>query len=253
MATSVRTHVGRFVWHGCNTTDVEKAKAFYSELLGWQIEVWKPGEYDYPMISVGGAQHGGFGPVQGEGVPSHWLGHVCVEDVDETVAKAKANGGSVLVEPMDMPEVGRFAVIADPNGAAFSAYSPEGEAPVSEGVFVWDELVTGDVEAAKAFYTAVIGWTTADMDMGPGGVYTMLRSGGVDRAGILRKPDEMGPAPDAWLAYVGTDDVDATVARAGELGATTLFQGTDIPGVGRIAVLSDPTGAVFGLFKPTAG
>jgi hypothetical protein len=250
MATRVQTQVGRFVWHGLNTTDVEKAKAFYTQLLGWEIEVWKPGEMDYPMISVGGQQHGGFSALQpGQEAPPHWLGHICVENVDATVAKAKSNGGSVLFE-MDMPEVGRFAVIADPAGAAFSAYQPEGDPPASEGVFVWDELIASDVEAAKAFYTKVIGWTTADMDMGEAGVYTLLnRAGDVNAAGILKKPAEMGSAPDSWLTYLATDDVDATAQRAVELGGQLWKEPFDV-GVGRLAVLADSTGAAFGIFKP---
>ena len=193
MATGVQTQVGRFVWHECNTTDIEKSKSFYTELFGWELEVFKPGEIDYPMISVGGATHGGFGALEpGSGTPAHWLGVVWVESVDATVDKAKASGGNVLREAMDMPEVGRFAVIADPAGAAVSIYQPEGEGPVSEGVFVWDELVTSDVEAAKAFYTKVLGWTTADMDMGEAGVYTLLRSGEADRAGIYEEAGRHG-------------------------------------------------------------
>jgi predicted enzyme related to lactoylglutathione lyase len=250
MATGVQTQIGRFVWHGLNTSDVDRATTFYTKLLGWQIEVYKPGEMDYPMVSVGGTAHGGFSPLPPEAqAPPHWLGHVCVESVDATAEKARASGGSVLMEPSDMPEIGRFAVIADPAGATLSLFSPEGEMPPTEGVFVWDELITSDVEAAKAFYTNVIGWTTADMDMGPAGVYTLLRSGDVDRGGILNKPAEMAQAPDAWLVYMATDDIDATAARAAELGGQVFQPPFDVPGVGRLAVLADPTGAVFGIFK----
>jgi uncharacterized protein len=253
MATGVQTQVGRFVWHGCNTTDIEKATSFYTQLFGWELEVYKPGEIDYPMISVGGNTHGGFSVLEaGSGTPSHWLGHVWVDDVDAAVEKAKANGGKVLMEAMDMPEVGRFAVVADSAGAALSLYKPEGEGPISEGVFVWDELVTSDVEAAKSFYTKVIGWTTADMDMGEAGVYTLVRSGDVDRAGIFKKPAGMEAAPDAWLTYIGADDIDATAKRATELGGKVFQAPFDVEGVGRLAVLADPNGAVFGIFHPTA-
>src|SRR5262245_50099506 len=126
MATGVQTQVGRFVWHECNTTDIEKAKSFYTQLFGWELEVYKPGEIDYPMISVGGKTHGGFGSLEpSSGTPAHWLGNVWVENVDDIIEKTRANGGSVLVEAMDMPEVGRFAVIADPAGAALAIYQPE--------------------------------------------------------------------------------------------------------------------------------
>jgi predicted enzyme related to lactoylglutathione lyase len=253
MSTGVQTSIGRFVWHDLNTTDVEKAKSFYSDLLGWQIEVWKPGEMDYPMISNGGQQHGGFGPAQG-GAPSHWLGHVVVDDADAAAARAEKAGGTILVQPMDIPEVGRMAVIADPEGAVVSAFSPAGETPISEGTFVWDELLTSDVEAAKRFYGEVFGWTTGDMAMGEQGVYTLFkRSGDTDAAGCMPIPPEAKArgVPPHWLTYLATDDIDATAARVAELGGTVLMAPWDVPTVGRLAVIADPTGAAFGLCRPS--
>jgi predicted enzyme related to lactoylglutathione lyase len=251
MATDTGTRVGRFVWHDCMTGDVDRAKAFYGDLLGWHIEVWKPGEMDYPMISSGGAMHGGFGPAP-EGAPPHWLGHVQVEDLEATLERVRANGGTVLAGPFEVPEVGRMAPVADPQGAVLSVFQPAGEIPPSEGVFVWDELVVDDVDAAKAYYSAVLGWTTGEME-GAFGTYTMVRgASGTDAAGILPRPPNMpagGPA--FWLAYLGTADVDATAARATELGGTVMAEPFDIPGVGRIAILADPTGAAFGLFQPS--
>jgi predicted enzyme related to lactoylglutathione lyase len=246
--TDVKTAVGRFVWHDHISTDVEKAKTFYTELLGWKIETWKPGAMDYPMISAGGQQHGGFGPAQG-GAPPHWLGHVLVEDADETAARAEAAGGRIVAPAMDIPDVGRMVVIADPQGGAISAFSPQTDAPASEGVFVWNELLTPEVDAAKSFYTEIFGWTTSEMDMGQAGTYTIFRRAGeVDTAGCMQKPDDV-PGPAFWLTYVGTDDVDGTAAKAASLGATIQVPPTDIPNVGRFAVLIDPTGAAIGLFK----
>ena len=250
MSTGVQTAVGKFVWHENNSTDPENARDFYTRLFGWETEVWKPGEMDYAMIKVGEQMHGGFNTAQGD-APSHWLGHLLVEDVDETARRAEAADGKILAGPMDMPEIGRFALISDPQGAAFSAYSPEGDAPISEGTFVWDELLTSDVDGAKSFYTEVIGWTTRDMDMGEAGTYTIFqRAGEVDVAGCMARPEGM-QGPPHWLPYIATDDVDATVAKAKELGGTAVMEGEDIPNVGRIAVLQDPVGAVFGLFRPS--
>lgn len=251
MATDVKTGIGRFVWHGCMTTDVASAKAFYTQLLGWETEIFKPGEMDYEMISVGGATHGGFGTVQG-GAPPHWLGHVQVEDCDAACARAIASGGSRLGEPMDVPEVGRMCVIADPQGAVFSIYQPATTGPGAEGCFVWDELMTSDVEAAKTFYGSVFGWTSGEMDMGENGTYTMFRrEGGVDTAGCMEKPSEM-PVPAAWVTYAMCPDVDATVARVPGLGGTVVVPAFDVPGIGRISIIADPTGAVLGLFQPAA-
>ena len=246
--STVETAVGRFVWHDHMSGDPDKARGFYSQLLGWETEVWKPGEIDYPMITVNGQMHGGFGPAQG-GAPSHWLGHVAVESADETAKRAQAAGGSLLGEPMDIPEVGRMAVIQDPQGAVFSAFTPIGEAPPSQGVFLWDEVLTTDPEAAKEFYTKVVGWTAEDMDMGDI-VYTVFSSGEAQRAGCTRLPADAATPP-YWQTHLASTDVDRDCSKAEELGATRFMGPTDIPTVGRVAVLADPTGAPFGLYKPS--
>ena len=253
MSTEVKTAVGKFVWHENHSTDIEKAKNFYTQLLGWELEMFKPGEMDYAMIKARGQLHGGFFKAQG-GAPSHWLGHVLVEDVDETVRRAEAAGGKVIMGPMDMPEVGRFALLGDPQGAVVSAYSPAGDPPTNEGVFVWDELQTSDPDAAKSFYTEVFGWGARDMEMGDMGSYTIFqRAAETDVGGCMRLPHGV-QAPPHWLVYIGTDDVDGTVTKAKQLGANVFVEPMDIPnGIGRFAVLQDPAEAVFGLFKGGSG
>jgi uncharacterized protein len=248
--STVETAVGRFVWHDHISDDPAAASSFYGDLLGWEIEVAKMGEFDYPMIKVGEQTHGGFGPAQ-DGAPSHWLGHVLVEDADAAAGRAEAAGGKIVAPAMDIPEVGRMVVVADPQGAIVSLYAPAGELTPAEGVFVWDELVTTDVAAAKRFYAEVVGWDSRDMDMGNDFTYTVFSSGGSDRAGGMPQPADPAGAPPAWLTYLGTDDVDAAVEKARGLGATTVFmEPTDVPTVGRMAVLADPTGALVGLYKP---
>jgi predicted enzyme related to lactoylglutathione lyase len=174
------------------------------------------------------------------------MGHVRVDDADAAAKRAESAGGSVIAGPMDIPDVGRFAAIRDPQGAALSVFAPnDSEMPPAEGVFVWDELATSDVDGAKRFYGEVVGWTTVDMDMGDM-TYTMFRTGDTDRAGCM--PMMPGAPAPSWLTYIGTDDVDATAAKAKELGATVHVEPQDIPNVGRFAVVGDPTGATFGLF-----
>jgi len=246
MTTGMQTAVGRFVWHDLNTTDVEAAKGFYTQLLAWDVEVWKPGEMDYPMISANGKQHGGFGEAQG-GAPSHWLGHVVVDDVDAAAQRAQSAGGSVLTA-MDIPEVGRITVIRDPQGATISAYQPAGDAPVAEGVFGWDELYTNDVDAAKRFYGELFGWTASEMDMGGGHTYTLFQVGDTSVAGCMTI-EEGQETPPHWYPYLLTPDVDATTAKAKDAGATVYVEPMDVPEVGRFSVLGDPTGATFGLFQ----
>ena len=249
MSTGVQTKVGTFIWHENNSTDVEKAKSFYTELLGWQTEAW-PGEQEYTIIKVGDKGHGGIAAAQG-GAPSHWMGNVFVEDVDEVARRAEAAGGRVLFGPEDIPEVGRFALISDPQGGVVSAFAPkpQGEGELGEGVFVWDELHTSDPAAAKSFYGEVLGWTARDEDMG-GFAYTIFQNrAGTDVAGCSQLRE--GEPGTNWLVYIGTDDIDATTARAKELGATVHVEPMDIPNdIGRFSVLQDPAGAVFGLYKP---
>jgi predicted enzyme related to lactoylglutathione lyase len=253
MSTETQTALGKFVWHDHMSGDVEKAKSFYTELLGWEIDTVDVGEEKYPMIKNGDQMHGGFGASQG-GAPPHWVGHVAVTDADETAEKVKAGGGTIYFGPSDIPEIGRFFVFADPQGAVLSAFAssspPEG--PPAEGTFVWDELATSDIDAAKAFYGDVFGWTSRDMDMGGGMTYSMFeRPGGGDAGGGMPLTEDMkaNSVPPNWLVYLGTDDVDAATAKAKELGATVYMPPTDISGVGRFSVLADPTGAAFALFK----
>src|SRR5262245_20595005 len=190
--STVETRVGTFVWHEQVSADPAKAQEFYGQLFGWGTEVFGQGEMDYAMISVDGKTHGGYSTAMEGAPPPHWLGHVLVENVDETVEKAESAGGSKLAGPFDMEEVGRMAIIADPQGAFLGIYQRHGEAGVSEGVFVWDELGTNDVDGAQAFYEEVFGWTTADMGEDFGGYRIFDRVGGTGRghAGVMKLQDE---------------------------------------------------------------
>jgi len=229
------------------SSDPKQAQGFYTELFGWGTEVFKPGEIDYTMISTGGQSHGGFSKAMEGAPPPHWIGHVRVENVDETIEKAKSAGGKLAAGPFEMSEVGRIAIITDPQGAFISAYQPESDGPGSEGVFVWDELGTTDVDGAQRFYGEVFGWSTTDMGSEYGG-YRIFQRGETRVAGLMALPDASMPA--GWQPYVAVDDPDGTTAKANELGGSTLMEPMDVPNVGRIAVLRDPQGAVFGIIKP---
>jgi uncharacterized protein len=245
MSTGVQTAIGRIVWHDHGSPDPAKAREFYAALFGWEFETF-PGEADYEMISVNGQTHGGFGSPPGN-PPPYWLGAVLVENADVAADKAKNAGGTILAEPMDIPEVGRIAVIADPQGAVISAFASQGIPPANEGVFVWDELITTDVDDAKRFYGEVFGWTSRDLPMGESTYTIFMRAGETDVGGLMHRPDER--IPPNWTTYIGTGDIDATVARANELGATTINGPMDVPGQGRFAIITDPTGAVFGAWE----
>jgi len=245
MSTDVTTAIGTFVWHEHVSADPTQAQDFYGQLLGWEYEVFKPGEVDYAMILSGGQMHGGFVNVQ---VPHpHWVGNVQVESADATVDKVSAAGGSLVNGPMDIPEVGRHAVVRDPQGAVVALFQPSGDGPHSAGVFVWDELGTQDVAGSEGFYSAVLGWTTEDMGADYGG-YKIFQLGETRIGGLMKMPD--ASIPSMWAPYVAVEDADATVARANELGGSTVLEPMDVPNIGRIAMLKDSVGAVLGIIKP---
>jgi uncharacterized protein len=246
--SKVETWVGRFVWHEQVSSDPKQAQDFYTKLFGWGTEVFKPGEIDYTMISSGGQSHGGISKAMEGAPPPHWLSHVRVANVDDTLLKVEGAGGKLVAGPFEMGEVGRMAIITDPQGAFISLYQPEDEgASGPEGVFVWDELVTSDVEGAQRFYEEVFGWTTKDMGPDFGG-YRIFEVGGIGISGVMTPQD--ASIPTHWQPYVAVDDTDATTAKAKELGGSALLEPMDVPTIGRIAVLRDPQGAVFGIIKP---
>jgi hypothetical protein len=241
------TTVGRFVWHEQVSSDPEQAQNFYTELFGWGTEVYDAGEMKYTMISSGGQTHGGFGTAMDGAPPPHWLSHVRVQNLEETMEKATGAGGSVMAGPFEMGEVGRMVIIGDPQGAWVSAFQPAGDGPVPEGVFVWDELGTTDADGAQRFYEQVFGWTTSDMG-GDFGGYRVFNVAETGIAGLMTLPD--GSMAPHWQPYVAVEDPDATAAKAAELGGTTLLEPMDVPNVGRIGLLQDPQGAPIGIIKP---
>ncbi len=245
--STLATTAGKFVWHEHVSSDPKQAEDFYTQLFAWSTELFKAGEADYTMISSGGQTHGGFGRAMEGAPPPHWLGHVAVENLEQTIDKARSAGGRLAAGPFEMSEVGRVAIIADPQGAYVGLYQPESDGPGSEGVFVWDELGTTDVDGAQRFYEQVFGWTTSDMGPEYGG-YRIFNRGETGIAGLMTLPD--GSIPGQWQPYVAVDDPDLTTAKAIELGSSALMKPMDVPKVGRIAVLRDPQGATFGIIKP---
>jgi predicted enzyme related to lactoylglutathione lyase len=244
--STVATRIGKFVWHEQVSDDPGQAKSFYTQLFGWETEVFKPGEIDYTMILSGDSTHGGFSKAMEGAPPPHWLSHVAVENLDETIEKAKSADGKVAAGPFDMEDVGRMAILVDPQGAYISAYQSHGDGSGAAGVFVWDELGTTDADGAQRFYESVFGWTTKDMGEDFGG-YRIFHRGEEQVAGLMQNPDPSIPA--MWTPYVGVEDTDATCKKATELGAETIVEPMDVPTVGRFAILKDPQGAVFGIIK----
>ncbi len=249
------SNTGRFVWHELHTTDRSKALKFYAQLIGWETKEVPMGPGDpYGLCFLNGKDIAGITKSMAPpNVPPHWLPYIAVDDVDASAAKIKEHGGRVLQAPMDIPNVGRFAAVADPQGAAFAIHKhatpyPEEPKVPPVGAFCWEELMTSDPVAAVKFYTAVFGYTVEEHDMGPMGTYRILKNGDRQRAGVMKLMPGQPPHP-AWLEYIHVADVDQSTRNAKELGATVHREPMDIPNIGRFSIVSDPTGAGIALFK----
>jgi predicted enzyme related to lactoylglutathione lyase len=246
---------GTFSWTDLNTTDQPAAKEFYSALFGWEANDIPVGPDDvYSMMSIGGQDVAAISaqPEQQReaGVPPAWNSYVTVESADATAEKATQLGATVHAPPFDVMDAGRMAVIQDPQGAYFMAWEAKSNIGAglvnAHGALSWNELASPDIEGSTKFYGDLLGWTfdaIEGMDM----PYSMIKTAAGGSNGGIRPVMPPG-SPPHWLVYFGVDDIDAAVAKVGELGGNTLAEVMDI-GMGKIAVLQDPQGAVFALFS----
>lgn len=253
------TNAGRFVWYELLTTDPKAAIAFYCDVVGWTTQAWEGGDSTMWLSSQGPL--GGVSTLPEEakkiGAPPHWQANVEVVNVDATVAKVKELGGKVYVAPADVPKVGRFAVVGDPQGASMAVFTP-GAAMASHdtskaGELSWSELYTTDHEAAFRFYQQLFGWERlAEHDMGAMGKYLLWGRGGKQLGGMMTTPKGMKTPdgkeiPPSWMYYVTVADLDAALTRARRKDARVLNGPMDVPGGQRIVQLMDPQGAAFAL------
>jgi uncharacterized protein len=184
-----------------------------------------------------------------------WVGYIYADDVDAATEGVRQAGGAVHRAPADIPEVGRFSVVADPQGAMFMLFKPSGgdnsPAPAgTPGHVGWHELYASDWRSAFDFYAGQFGWTKADaMDMGPMGTYQLFAAGGDPIGGMMNKPDGI-PSP-AWLFYFNVAQADATVARVTDRGGQILNGPHQVPGGSWIVQCMDPQGAMFALAAPS--
>jgi uncharacterized protein len=243
---------GMVVWRELMTGDVESARRFYGELLGWS---WKgeemgPGKV-YWLASLGEQQVCGMMQKPPDvPMPSAWSSYVLVDDVDAAAQRCKSAGGQVRYGPEDIPNIGRFAVIADPWGAIIQPFrpSPREETPPPRpavGAFCWETLVTPDPTAAIAFYGKVIGFGTAPSPSGEGKVFT------AGDAPVADLQTARPGGPSYWSTYVMVKDAEASRDRAARLGGKVIVPRIDVPKVGIVAVVADPSGAALGLFQAT--
>lgn len=240
-------------WVELSSPDPEASAAFYGAVMNWSTT--EPGPVEetggYRMFQQGDKNIGGLMGHMQEGQPTAWSTYISVADADETASKVKGAGGSVVVEPMDVMDLGRMAFFTDPAGAVFGVWQPigfSGADLVNEpNSLCWNEVLTRDAAASKPFYTSVFGWDAGRPQFeGAPDTYTVWELGGKSVGGMMQMTDEYFPpeVPTHWGVCFAVADCDATVARSEELGATVTSAPMDMP-IGRFASLIDPQGAAF--------
>lgn len=250
---------GRFVWYDLMTPDPAAARAFYGSITGWGTQLWEGGDKPYQMWTNGEAPLGGIMEIAGElerqGVPPNWMAYVAVPDVAAAAQHAADLGGHVEHPPTEIPGVGHFAVISDPQGAVIAIYSSANQhppvRPPQVGEFSWHELASADWEAGFAFYSELFGWEKLEaMDMGPAGTYQIYGRGGISLGGMFTKPPALPVS--CWLYYVSVADLDAAIGAVKAGGGEVVNGPMDVPGGDRIAQCTDPHGAMFALHESKA-
>jgi predicted enzyme related to lactoylglutathione lyase len=244
---------GRFVWHELYTPNRAGSQEFYGKVAGWTAQSWDQ-DPAYQMFATKSGPLGGV--VEERSGTPHWLAYIGSTDVDATADAATRLGGRVQTAPADLPNGGRYAVIVDPQGAAFgvhgSSTAPQPESAPETGEFSWHELATSVAPgAAFGFYAALFDWDLmAEHDMGPMGTYLVFGRNGRQLGGMFDKGAQGKPGGAYWLGYVSVTDLEGAVDRAKAARGSVLMGPMDAPGGDRVAQLMDPHGAFFALHKP---
>jgi predicted enzyme related to lactoylglutathione lyase len=248
---------GRFIWYELLTPDVGAAKRFYGDLVGWTAQdMPNPGGGEaYTVLQASGNGVAGMmnlgEPMRAEGVPPSWTGYVCVDDCDAAAEKVKRLSGAVRRPPLDIPGIGRFAVVADPAGAVFAIMKPTppdgGRPPPDPGALGqagWHELYAADPATGFGFYADMFGWTKGDaMPMGEMGDYQLFSNQDGQIGGMMRKPPQVPAA--AWLYYFRVPDIDAAAGKVRSGGGQVLSGPMEVPNGEWIVQGADPQGVMF--------
>ncbi|MCA9490601.1 MAG: VOC family protein [Myxococcales bacterium] len=237
---------GRFVWFELVTKDVEDGVAFWTKVVALTRKDMDMGSFAYPMLHQGETAFAGVVPPQMEGVPPHWLSYWSVDDVDARTAKVEGAGGTVIVGPTDIPTVGRFSLISDPQGAVVALFKGLDASEPAVRPMSWVELWSKDVDAVLPFYTSLLDLEVEAMTM-PAGPYHILKAGEVQVGGAMTSPNPDAPA--MWLPYLTVTDLDAALAAVQDAEGALLVDPMSVEGVGRFAVVADRQGAALGLLQ----
>jgi hypothetical protein len=249
-------HVGKFIWADLATPDLAAAKRFYSGLFGWTFRDLRAGEKGYSVALQDGAPVAGLmqrPEPSGERKRPAWLGFVAVRDVDAAQKVAVEHGARVVFEPRTFPRRGRQAVLADPEGAVFgvlaSASGDPGDFLAEPGTWIWNSLLVRDPDKEAAFYQTLLGYDVFDLQAGDGLEHLILSSDDYARASVNAMPDNTAPRHPHWLNLVRVVNAADSAARAVALGGRVLVEPHADRHGGRVALVADPMGAVFGLME----
>lgn len=254
---------GDFIWYELLTTDADAAQAFYGAIFGWKARDSGQPDMDYRLLTASAGDVGGLMQItdgmKAGGAQPVWLGYIAVDDVDAAVASIMKAGGKTQMPAMDIPTVGRIAMMADPQGAPFyvmrGASDQESHAFAYDkprlGHCAWNELSTSHRSAAMTFYADQFGWKKdGEMDMGSMGAYEFFRRRDVPGmfAAVMTKPAELPIS--LWTYYFRVADIDEAVARTKDRGGQIAHGPIEIPGGEYAANAIDPQGAMFAFVGP---
>jgi predicted enzyme related to lactoylglutathione lyase len=258
MSTVEKFPQGAPAWVDLQSPDPEASKAFYAGLFGWQYtDSTSSAQGSYATATIGGVPVAAIAGQTTEaveaGVPTAWNTYFAVDDLDATLEKVIPAGGLVVMPATDVSGSGRMAAIEDGVGTPLLLWESgqhTGAGLINEpGTIVWHELAADNWDHAVPFYLAVLGGEAHEEQV-DGGTFTMLKAAGMYVAGF-KEPETEDRSP-RWEVYFGTEDADAAVVIAQKGGGTVLREPVDIPGVGRIAMLQDPHGAIFWVLQEPA-
>jgi hypothetical protein len=248
---------GKFIWYDVMTTEPKQGAAFYSHVVGWEAQEFPMGDGSpYTVFRKGSTMVAGLMAIPDEmrkaGMKPCWSGYIAVDNVDAMAKRITEAGGTIQRPPTDIPNVGRFAVAADPGGGVFLIFKPSSdESPVPHDAMApayidWHELYAENLDREFAFYAKLFGWTKDQaMDMGAMGVYQIFAIGGVPSGGMMKRAPQIPVS--CWNYYIGVDSIEAAAGRIKERGGQVVMGPQEVPGGAWVVQARDPQGGAFAL------
>lgn len=262
-SAAMKAQPSRFVWYELHTPDAKPAQAFYGGVLGWGAQDAGRPDRSYTLLTVDNTPVGGLlqkpATAFSSGEKAGWVGYIGIDNVEEFSKKVQAAGGVVHRAAEEIPEVGRFAVVADPQGAMFVLFQPsdamqtqQSPRPGTPGTAAWHDLAAIDWQSEFAFYSDLFGWSKSQaIEMGPNGIYQIFAVGAEPIGGMMNRMDP-SQAP-GWMFYFNVDEIGAAITRVNAHGGTVIHGPSVVPGGQQIAHCLDTQGAIFGVVSPPQG